>query len=71
MDSHFVTLAPSMGRPRPGRCARRREAAPLSLRALRIPHGAAVNLHESVNFYNQRFRMALSEQQKSAFLNSL
>jgi cytochrome c peroxidase len=43
----------------------------------RAPHfynGAAANLHELVNFYNQRFQMALSEQQKSelvAFPNSL
>jgi hypothetical protein len=35
---------------------------------------AAANLHELVNFYNQRFQMNLTEEQKEdlvAFLNSL
>ena len=45
--------------------------------AARAPHfhnGAAADLHELVNFYNARFSMQLSEEQKSnliAFLNSL
>jgi hypothetical protein len=46
----------------------------LAARAPYFHNGAAANLHELVNFYNQRFQMALSEQQKSelaAFLNSL
>jgi cytochrome c peroxidase len=37
-------------------------------------NGAAANLHELVNFYNQRFAMQLTEEQKQnleAFLNSL
>jgi cytochrome c peroxidase len=46
----------------------------LAARAPYFHNGAAANLHELVNFYNQRFQMALSEQQKNelvAFLNSL
>ena len=46
----------------------------LAARAPYFHNGAAANLHELVNFYNQRFQMALSEQQKSelvAFLDSL
>jgi cytochrome c peroxidase len=46
----------------------------LAARAPYFHNGAAANLHELVNFYNQRFQMALSEQQKTelvAFLNSL
>jgi len=46
----------------------------LAARAPYFHNGAAANLRELVNFYNQRFQMALSEQQKSqlvAFLNSL
>jgi cytochrome c peroxidase len=46
----------------------------LAARAPYFHNGAAANLRELVNFYNQRFQMALSEQQKNelvAFLNSL
>jgi cytochrome c peroxidase len=46
----------------------------LAARAPYFHNGAAANLRELVNFYNQRFQMALSETQKSqlvAFLNSL
>jgi cytochrome c peroxidase len=46
----------------------------LAARAPYFHNGSAANLHELVNFYNQRFQMALSEKQKSelvAFLNSL
>lgn len=46
----------------------------LAARAPYFHNGAAANLQELVNFYNQRFQMALSETQKSelvAFLNSL
>lgn len=46
----------------------------LAGRAPYFHNGAAANLHELVNFYNLRFQMALSEEQKSelvAFLNSL
>jgi len=46
----------------------------LAARAPYFHNGAAANLHELVNFYNLRFEMALSEEQKSelvAFLNSL
>jgi len=46
----------------------------LAARAPYFHNGAAANLHELVNFYNQRFQMALTDQQKSdlvAFLNSL
>ena len=45
--------------------------------AARAPHfhnGSAADLHELVNFYNQRFAMALSDKQRAdlvAFLNSL
>jgi cytochrome c peroxidase len=46
----------------------------LAARAPYFHNGSAANLHELVNFYNQRFQMALSEKQKRelvAFLNSL
>ncbi|HMA00028.1 MAG TPA: hypothetical protein VKP66_18965 [Steroidobacteraceae bacterium] len=46
----------------------------LAARAPYFHNGSAANLHELVNFYNRRFRMALSEQQMAdlvAFLNSL
>jgi cytochrome c peroxidase len=46
----------------------------LAARAPYFHNGAAANLRELVNFYNQRFQMKLSETQKSqlvAFLNSL
>jgi hypothetical protein len=46
----------------------------LAARAPYFHNGAAANLNELVNFYNQRFQMALSEKQKGelvAFLNSL
>jgi cytochrome c peroxidase len=46
----------------------------LAARAPYFHNGAAANLRELVNFYNQRFQMALSEQQKTelvSFLNSL
>ena len=46
----------------------------LAARAPYFHNGAAANLQELVNFYNQRFQMALSEQQKTelvSFLNSL
>jgi hypothetical protein len=46
----------------------------LAARAPYFHNGAAANLREVVNFYNQRFRMALTEKQKNelvAFLNSL
>ena len=46
----------------------------LAARAPYFHNGAAANLLELVNFYNQRFQMALSEQQKGelvAFLNTL
>ena len=46
----------------------------LAARAPYFHNGAAATLDELVNFYNQRFQMALSDQQKSelvAFLNSL
>jgi cytochrome c peroxidase len=46
----------------------------LAARAPYFHNGAAADLHELVNFYNQRFQMQLSEEQKQdliAFLNSL
>jgi cytochrome c peroxidase len=46
----------------------------LAARAPYFHNGAAADLHELVNFYNQRFQMSLSEKQKDelvAFLNSL
>jgi|HubBroStandDraft_4_1064222.scaffolds.fasta_scaffold23568_2 cytochrome c peroxidase len=46
----------------------------LAARAPYFHNGSAANLHELVNFYNERFQMNLSEEQKSdliAFLNSL
>src|ERR1700734_2106628 len=46
----------------------------LAARAPYFHNGAAANLRELVNFYNQRFQMNLTEQQKRqliAFLNSL
>lgn len=46
----------------------------LAARAPYFHNGAAADLHELVNFYNQRFQMNLSERQKQdliAFLNSL
>jgi cytochrome c peroxidase len=46
----------------------------LAARAPYFHNGAAADLHELVNFYNQRFQMKLTEQQKAeliAFLNSL
>jgi len=46
----------------------------LAARAPYFHNGAAADLHEVVNFYNERFSMHLTEQQKSdlvAFLNSL
>jgi cytochrome c peroxidase len=46
----------------------------LAARAPYFHNGAAANLHELVNFYNQRFQMSLSERQKDqlvAFLNTL
>ena len=46
----------------------------LAARAPYFHNGAAANLHELVNFYNQRFNMSLSDQQKNelvAFLNTL
>jgi hypothetical protein len=46
----------------------------LAARAPYFHNGAAANLHELVNFYNQRFAMRLTEEQKQdlvAFLNSL
>jgi hypothetical protein len=46
----------------------------LAARAPYFHNGAAANLRELVNFYNQRFQMALSNRQKSelvAFLNTL
>lgn len=46
----------------------------LAARAPYFHNGAAANLSELVNFYNQRFAMNLSDQQKTqlvAFLNSL
>lgn len=46
----------------------------LAARAPYFHNGAAANLNELVNFYNQRFNMGLTDQQKSqlvAFLNSL
>ncbi len=46
----------------------------LAARAPYFHNGAAADLHQLVNFYNQRFQMSLSEKQKSqlvAFLNSL
>jgi hypothetical protein len=46
----------------------------LAARAPYFHNGAAANLRELVNFYNQRFRMNLTEEQKQdlvAFLNSL
>ncbi len=46
----------------------------LAARAPYFHNGAAANLRELVNFYNKRFQMALTEEQKSnliAFLNSL
>jgi hypothetical protein len=46
----------------------------LAARAPYFHNGAAADLNELVNFYNQRFQMALSEKQKGelvAFLNSL
>jgi cytochrome c peroxidase len=46
----------------------------LAARAPYFHNGSAADLHELVNFYDQRFQMNLTEQQKSdliAFLNSL
>jgi hypothetical protein len=46
----------------------------LAARAPYFHNGSAADLHEVVNFYNQRFNMQLTEEQKSdlvAFLNSL
>jgi hypothetical protein len=46
----------------------------LAVRARYFHNGAAANLREVVNFYDQRFSMQLTEEQKSelvAFLNSL
>lgn len=46
----------------------------LAARAPYFHNGAAANLHELVNFYNQRFAMNLTDRQKEdlvAFLNSL
>jgi cytochrome c peroxidase len=46
----------------------------LAARAPYFHNGAAADLHEVVNFYNQRFSMQLTEEQKAdlvAFLNSL
>jgi cytochrome c peroxidase len=46
----------------------------LAARAPYFHNGAAANLNELVNFYNQRFQMNLTEEQKQdliAFLNSL
>ena len=46
----------------------------LAARAPYFHNGAAANLRELINFYNQRFQMALSEAQKDqlvAFLNTL
>lgn len=46
----------------------------LAARAPYFHNGAAANLRELINFYNQRFQMALTEEQKDqlvAFLNSL
>ena len=46
----------------------------LAARAPYFHNGAAANLRELINFYNQRFQMALSEVQKDqlvAFLNTL
>ncbi len=46
----------------------------LAARAPYFHNGAAADLHEVVNFYNQRFGMQLTDEQKSdlvAFLNSL
>jgi cytochrome c peroxidase len=46
----------------------------LAARAPYFHNGAAANLRELVNFYNERFQMQLTEQQKQdliAFLNSL
>lgn len=46
----------------------------LAARAPYFHNGAAANLHELINFYNQRFQMNLTEDQKEdlvAFLNSL
>ena len=46
----------------------------LAARAPYFHNGAAASLHELVNFYDQRFNMQLTEEQKSelvAFLNSL
>jgi hypothetical protein len=46
----------------------------LAARAPYFHNGAAANLNELVNFYNQRFQMNLTEEQKEdlvAFLNSL
>ena len=46
----------------------------LAARAPYFHNGAAANLRELVNFYNLRFKMALSETQKReliAFLNTL
>jgi len=46
----------------------------LAARAPYFHNGAAANLDEPVNFYNQRFQMNLTAEQKTdliAFLNSL
>ncbi len=46
----------------------------LAARAPYFHNGAAANLDELVNFYNQRFQMNLTDKQKKqliAFLNSL
>jgi cytochrome c peroxidase len=46
----------------------------LAARAPYFHNGAAANLEELVNFYNQRFQMNLSSKEKKeliAFLNSL
>jgi cytochrome c peroxidase len=46
----------------------------LAARAPYFHNGAAATLNQAVNFYNQRFNMQLTDEQKSdlvAFLNSL
>ncbi len=56
------------------RYSQSRRLSDLAARAPYFHNGAAANLHELVNFYNQRFNMSLSEQQKNelvAFLNTL
>jgi cytochrome c peroxidase len=46
----------------------------LAARAPYFHNGSAANLHELVNFYNQRFNMRLTDRQTKqlvAFLNAL